>query len=117
MYDEVEDTGQDCISVRWVITPKIIEGKQKMKARLCARGFEESAAFRTDSPTCMRESVRATLSIIATQEWTLHSIDFKTAFLQGNSIGREVFLRPPVIIMYLRIVPILKKPILMKQIS
>ena len=44
----------------------------------------------------MRESVRATLSIIATQEWTLHSIDFKTAFLQGNSIGREVFLRPPV---------------------
>ena len=44
----------------------------------------------------MRESVRITLCIVATQGWTLHSIDFKTAFLQGNSIGREVYLRPPV---------------------
>ena len=95
VYDEVEDIGQDCISVRWVVTPKIIDGKHSVKTRLCARGFEESAEFRTDSPTCMRESVRITLCIIATQGWTLHSIDFKTAFLQGNTIGREVYLRPP----------------------
>lgn len=27
VYDEVEDNGEDCISVRWVITPKIINGK------------------------------------------------------------------------------------------
>ena len=54
VYEEIDDTGQDCISVRWVVTPKIIDGQQKMKARLCARGFEESANFRTDSPTCSR---------------------------------------------------------------
>ena len=81
VYDEVEDIGQDCISVRWVVTPKLIERKHTVKARLCARDFEESAAYRTDSPTYMRESVLITLCIVATQGWTLRSIDFKTAFL------------------------------------
>ena len=74
----------------------MIDGKQKMKARLCALGFEESAKFRTDSPTCSREVVRFANCIIVTQGWILCSIDFKTAFLQGNSIEREVYLRPPV---------------------
>ena len=95
VYVEVEDKGQKCISVRWVITPKMIDGKLDTKARLCARGFEETSDFRTDSPTCMRESVRLAFVIIATMSWTLHSIDYKTAFLQGNAISREVYLKPP----------------------
>ena len=96
VYEEVEDTGQKCISVRWVITPKLINGQYGTKARLCARGFEEDVVFRTDSPTCMRESVKVVLCIITTLEWNIRSIDFKTAFLQGKSIDREVYLRPPV---------------------
>ena len=95
VYDEVENTGQKCISVRWVITPKLKNGQLYTKARLCARGFEELSDFRTDSPTCMRESVRACLCIIATNSWKLHSIDFKTAFLQGKPIERDVYLKPP----------------------
>ena len=42
----------------------MIDGKLQTKARLCARGFEESIEFRTDSPTCMRESVRVALGLI-----------------------------------------------------
>jgi hypothetical protein len=95
VYEEVPDVGQPCISVRWVIRPKVIDGKLQTKARLCARGFEETCEFRTDSPTCMRESVRAALCIIVTKSWVLHSIDYKTAFLQGNPIERELFVRPP----------------------
>ena len=57
VYEEIDDTGQDCISVQWVVTPKMIDGLQKMKARLCARGFEESAKFRTDSPTSIEREV------------------------------------------------------------
>ena len=91
VYEEVEDTGQKCISVRWVITPKLINGQYGTKARLCARGFEEDVVFRTDSPTCMRESVKVVLCIITTLEWNIRSIDFKTAFLQGKSIDREVY--------------------------
>ena len=40
VYEEVEDTGQVCVSARWVITEK--EGhdgqKSKVKARLCRYG-------------------------------------------------------------------------------
>ena len=43
----------------------------------------------------MRESVRIALGIITTMSWTLHSIDYKTAFLQGNAINRDVYLKPP----------------------
>ena len=96
VYEEVPDEGQSCISVRWVIGEK--EGPDKslvMKARLCARGFEESQEFRTDSPTCRRESVRIVLSVIASNKWNLNSIDIKRAFLQGNDIDRQVFIRPP----------------------
>ena len=95
VYEEVDDVGQSCVSVRWVVTPKVINGENSVKARLVARGFEENGDFRKDSPTCMRESIRLVLGIIASMKWKLHSIDYKTAFLQGNEIDREVHLKPP----------------------
>ena len=95
VYTEIEDRGQDCMSLRWVVKSKIINGKEGIKARLCARGFEEEQDFRKDSPTCSREGVRATLSLIASKQWVIHSIDVKTAFLQGNDLERTVIVRPP----------------------
>ena len=38
VYD-VKDNEQYCISVRWAITPKIIDGKLQTKIRLCAWRF------------------------------------------------------------------------------
>ena len=95
VYIEVENKNQHCVSGKWVVKPKIVEGKQSVKARYVLRGFEENSDFRTDSPTCMKESVRILLAICATQKWTLHSIDFKTAFLQGKAINRDIYVKPP----------------------
>ena len=95
VYDEVQDNGQGTISVRWVITPKLIAGEMSTKARLVARGFEDNSPIRTDSPTCMRESLRITLAYSACKEWHVNSIDIKAAFLQGKPIDRDIFLRPP----------------------
>ena len=95
VYQEVEDTGQSSMSVRWVMAKKVVNGNQVIKARLCARGFEEAQDFRTDSPTCSRESLRLSLIVIASNGWKLQSIDIKTAFLQGKGIDREVILKPP----------------------
>ena len=95
VYDEVQDKGQPCVSVCWVITPKLIDGKMSTKARLVAKGFQEAQDFRTDSPTCSRESLRLMTTIIASNKWQIQSIDVKTAFLQGRKIERSVFLRPP----------------------
>ena len=97
VYEEMEDKGEPTISVRWVITPKYIDGKMSTKARLVARGFEEdSTLIRTDSPTCMRESLRIVLAIAACKEWSVNSIDIKAAFLQEKPIDRDIFLRPPI---------------------
>ena len=96
VYEEVEDSGQETISVRWVITPKIDNGVISTKARLVARGFEEDkSGLRTDSPTCMKETLKTVLAVAVSKDWEVHSIDIKSAFLQGNPINRKIYLRPP----------------------
>ena len=95
VFEEVADNGQHCMPTKLVIKPKVIDGKQSVKACLCARGFEETQDFRTDSPTCTRESICIALALIASNSWTLNSIDIKTAFLQGKQINRTVYIHPP----------------------
>ena len=95
VYSEVENIGQELITLRWVCTPKIIDGKPSVKARLCARGFQEQCDIRSDSPTCSREGIRVALSLITANDWKLNSLDITTAFLQGRPITREVFVLPP----------------------
>ena len=56
VYKEVPDSGQECISLRWVIREKVGDkGEVNCKARLYVRDFEEEQNFRTNSPTCSRE--------------------------------------------------------------
>ena len=82
--------------MRWVITEKFKNREAVTKARLVARGFEEHSLFlRKDSPTCCRETVRLVLAIAVSKGWLPHSLDVKAAFLQGDPIERDVFLRPP----------------------
>ena len=96
VYEVVEDVGQDTISVRWVMSPKVVDGKVITKARLVARGFQENVDdLRTDSPTCMKETLRLLFMTASSMKWSINSIDIKAAFLQGKSIDRELFLKPP----------------------
>ena len=95
VYTEVEDCDQETMSLRWVIRPKLIDGVSSVKARLYARGFEEEKLYRTDSPTASREGKRVSLSLIASNGWTLNLFDVKTAFLQGRPIERDLYVPPP----------------------
>lgn len=97
VYKEIEDTGQRCISTRWVCTFKEMPQGQVPKARLVARGFEDSEkdCIKKDSPTCCKESLRLFLAIAAQRNWCVNSMDIKTAFLQGSPLHRNVYIRPP----------------------
>ena len=95
VYKAVSNEGQACINVRWVITPKMINGVPTVKARLVAKGYQEEQNFRKDSPTCSRESIRLVLAVIASKKWKLLGFDIRRAFLQGDEIDREVYLKPP----------------------
>ena len=97
VFEEVKDENQDFISTRWVINNKLKEGTVVTKARLVARGFEDSGLQdrETDSPTCSKEVIRLTLSVITTKDWSCNALDVKTAFLQGRLLERQIFLKPP----------------------
>jgi hypothetical protein len=90
-YKIVDDEGQPVISTRWVVSQK----GDKVKARLVARGFEEHFVDQADSPTIGKSAVRLFLTIVASKDWTVKTTDIKSAFLQGMTLDRDVFITPP----------------------
>jgi Reverse transcriptase (RNA-dependent DNA polymerase) len=81
-----------------VLTIKTKEdGTRRYKARLVARGFEDSERSQVtrDSPTASSSSQRLVLQALVERQWRPTSWDFETAFLQGNPIQRDVYLIPP----------------------
>ena len=96
VYELVPYTGQKTISAKWIFSEKIKNGKKVIKARIVAKGFEENTSnLKTDSPTCSRESLRLVMLTASTMNWQLQSIDFTCAFLQGDRLEREVYLKMP----------------------
>ena len=94
-YKEVADVGQECIGTVWQIIEKMIDGVPAIKARLCLRGDQEKGEFRTDSPTVHKSSINIFFMIAAKNQWQIKTSDVKCAFLQGELIDREVYVRPP----------------------
>lgn len=95
VYDAVPDEGQLHITTTWVVTEKVIDSQQTIKARLVARGFQEDFDQNVESPTVHKSTLKIAFAVAALKLWTCKTIDIKAAFLQGNNITRDVFLKPP----------------------
>ena len=96
VFEEVEDVGQERLSVTWVITTKSGNNGIDTKARLVVRGYEEeNEGIRSDSPTCLKENIRMLLAVAVAKGWSINTLDVKAAFLQGKSIDRDLFVTPP----------------------
>ena len=91
VYEEVEDNGQSCISTTWVLWKK----GEEIRARLVARGYEETTDIDKDSPTVVKSTMRILLAIAAYRKWPVKTTDIKSAFLQGKDIERDVYVVPP----------------------
>ena len=94
-YEPVKYDGQDLLSGRWITTNKAVGSVIVKKARYVIKGFLEESSFQSDSPTGSKESFRLILSILASKGWGIHSIDVKSAFLQGKRMDRDIFIKPP----------------------
>lgn len=101
-HEEVAYDGQHVISTRWVLTQKpgeLPSDADKLKARLCVRGFEDPhrRSVVSWSPTAGRASVRVLLGLFADRGYVPRSVDVRTAFLQGMPIERmqPVYVQPP----------------------
>ena len=98
VYREVKISGQPLISTKWITSLRDNgDGTYKSKARLVVRGFEENALENPykESPVVGRELIKLFLSISTLKRWKIRSIDVKTAFLQGNRLERQLFIKPP----------------------
>ena len=98
-FKRVKDEGQFAIKTRWVYT-EADESKgvhNDLKARLCMRGDteEDKDQIRADSPTTHKDSLKLGLAIAANEGFSLTSGDIKSAFLQGKSLQRNVYVIPP----------------------
>ena len=73
VFKEVEDTGQERIGSRWVITKKEKADGQKtvFKGRLVARGFQEKESPQSDSPTMLCESMKLFFAVAANEGFKL----------------------------------------------
>ena len=94
VFEEVEDYGQESFCEMGCHR----EDKRRerlVKARLVAWGFEEDTLkLRKDFPTCSKEGMRVAMSLALTRAWKCHTLDNKAAYLQGNTIERNLYLKP-----------------------
>ena len=71
----------------------------KIKARFCTMGSsakefsKDSVQF--ESPTCGQDTVKALLSLVPDNKWRIATFDISSAFFQGDSLQREVYVKDP----------------------
>ena len=94
--------GAEVMRTTWVITEKtdnLSKTGSKVKARLCTMGnsakefSKDSVQF--ESPTCGRDTVKALLSLVPDNKWPIATFDVSSAFFQGDSLQREVYVKDP----------------------
>jgi Reverse transcriptase (RNA-dependent DNA polymerase) len=89
------------------------DGTWRSKARLVAQGYDDKENDRVslDSPVASSAAQRLVLALLAEKQWVLNSWDFTTAFLQGKSLTRDVFVVPLIGFVGSHVAWRLKKPI------
>jgi hypothetical protein len=92
--------GHKAIGLKWVFKLKHDEHGEvvKHKAQLVAKGYVQRQGIDFDevyAPVVRMESVRIMLILATHLNWSVHHIDVKSSFLNGD-LGEEVYVsRPP----------------------
>ena len=96
-FEEVKDEGQETLGSRWIIIEKEKHDgqKQKCKARLVARSFQESLKPQSDSSTASKDSFKLFMAISVNFGFKLALVDIRATFLQSKNLDRDVYKEPP----------------------
>jgi hypothetical protein len=86
--------GRKAVKSKWVFK---LKADGHFRARLVAKGFTQIPGIdfdKTFSPIAHFESLRLLLALAALEDWEIHQMDVKSAFLNGvikcSEQGREV---------------------------
>ena len=100
VWDLVElPKGRRAISSKWIFKKKLdADGNvERYKSRLVARGFTQKPGIDYDetfSPVVRFESIRTVIAVAAQNGLTLHQMDVKTAFLNGE-LEEDIYMQQP----------------------
>ena len=86
--------GRTAIRGRWVYA---LKEDGRYKARYVAKGFTQVQGIDYNeifAPVCRYESIRTLLALAAINDWEIHSMDVKTAFLNGE-LEEEIYMEQP----------------------
>lgn len=91
--------GHRPIGLKWVYKVKTDSAGNvvKHKARLVAKGYVQQQGIDFDevfAPVARIESVRLLIALAAQEGWSVHHMDVKSAFLNGE-LKKEVYVRQP----------------------
>jgi hypothetical protein len=91
--------GQRAIGLKWVFKLKRDEHGEvvKHKARLVAKGYVQRQGIDFEevfAPVARMESMRVVLAVAAHRGWSVHHMDVKSAFLNGE-LAEEVYVAQP----------------------
>lgn len=92
-------SGRQLVGCKWVFKRKYdAQGNLiKFKARLVAKGFNQKAGVdynETFVPTMKLAALRVLLATAAVEDWELHQVDVKTAYLYGE-LEEEIYMLQP----------------------
>ena len=86
--------GRKAVKSKWVFKRK---ADGRFRARLVAKGFTQVQGIDYDetfSPVARFESLRLLLALAALEDWEIHQMDVKSAFLNGL-LDEEIFMEQP----------------------
>ena len=86
--------GRSAIPNKWVFK---LKNDGRYRARLVAKGFKQVHGIDYDevfSPVARFESLRVLFALAASHDWHIHSMDVKSAFLNGD-IEEELYMQQP----------------------
>ncbi|CCM06583.1 uncharacterized protein FIBRA_08861 [Fibroporia radiculosa] len=86
--------GRNVVKNKWVFKHK---ADGRCRSRLVAKGFTQVEGIdynETFSPVARYESIRFLFAMAAQEDWDIHSMDVKTAFLNGE-LDEEIYMEQP----------------------
>lgn len=92
--------GKKAIGSRWVFKHKLDSYGRiaRYKARLVAQGYTQQKGVNfneTFAPVAKLATLRVFFSIAGENEWSIHQLNGKTAFLCANIDEPDIYIKPP----------------------